>query len=60
VNKNMCSERRLLGNVVYFATFSGYGFLESIILFEFGHSSASARDAVAAVAGTLCAPECAT
>lgn len=53
----MCNERRLQGNVTYFATFQITDFSKVFILFEFGHSSANARDVAAAAADTVCGPD---
>ena len=57
VNKNMCNERRLQGNVTYFATFQITDFSKAFILFEFGRPSANARDVAAAAVDTLCGPD---
>jgi len=42
---------------MYFATFQITDFSKVFILFEFGHSSANARDAAAAAADTVCGPD---
>ena len=55
----MCNEGRLQGNVMLFATFQITDFSKVFLLFEFGHSSANARDTVAAGTDTVCGPDCA-